>query len=151
MTRIGRVEVCINGTWGTVCDNMWDNTDASVVCRQLGFSPYGLCLYLYKYTKHCFIYLPLIIYAGSVALFRRFSDSVWPTLINDIKCTGSEESIWQCPHVVHQDSLCGDSSVVCQGISTSVLLYQSYMHKVMRYLVHEDHYFRCSNFVLKLF
>ena len=37
----GRVEVCVDGVWGTVCSDLWGTEESSVACRQLGFSQTG--------------------------------------------------------------------------------------------------------------
>lgn len=34
----GRVEICLSGDWGTICDDIWNTVNAEVVCNQLGFN-----------------------------------------------------------------------------------------------------------------
>ena len=34
----GRVEVCVNNRWGTVCDKQWSSAHSKVICRYLGFN-----------------------------------------------------------------------------------------------------------------
>ncbi len=40
----GRIELCLANTWGNVCDDHWGDADATVVCRQLGFSDNGIVI-----------------------------------------------------------------------------------------------------------
>ena len=66
----GRVEICFNNTFGSVCADFWDEVDAQVVCGQLGFVRNGqisfrLCEKIYNYffflllQVHCLIPPPL--------------------------------------------------------------------------------------------
>ena len=40
--REGRVEICINNAWGTICNDLFGHQDARVVCTQMGFSNRGM-------------------------------------------------------------------------------------------------------------
>ena len=72
----GRVEVNYNGEWGTVCDDGWDHTDASVVCRYLGFGSIGTAI-------------------GSA----RFGQGSGSILLDNVTCIGNESKLASCGHL----------------------------------------------------
>ena len=46
----GRVEVCVNRAWGTVCGySKWSSSDAKVICNQIGAQSLGITCYMYTF------------------------------------------------------------------------------------------------------
>ena len=44
----GRVEICLNGLWGTICESGWGASDATVFCRGLGYTGPGMYNYYFS-------------------------------------------------------------------------------------------------------
>ena len=116
----GRVEICINGLWGTVCHGGWDNNDATVVCRQLGF-PVGVSGSGIEYMTTCFLNLHYyhVTFLVTSALYgyrHNFGQGTGPQFLNGLSCTGTESSLLSCSHSGISYNWCGhyyDAGVIC--------------------------------------
>ena len=90
----GRLEIYWNNQWSTVCDDFWDDNDATVICKQLGYS------------------------RGSARVSAYFGEGSGLILLDNVNCNGRESSIFTCSHrnfgehdCVHNE----DAGVVCYG------------------------------------
>ena len=69
----GRVEIFYQGEWGTVCDDIWDLKDATVVCRQLGY--------------------PVATKRALRGAFGQGSGRIW---LDNVACAGTESNLNEC-------------------------------------------------------
>ncbi|XP_027384780.1 putative DMBT1-like protein [Bos indicus x Bos taurus] len=95
----GRVEVLVQDTWGTVCDDLWDLAEAAVVCRQLECGQ--------------------AVAAPTGAHFGAGSGKI---ALDNLQCVGSESHLGQCVHGGEAGHNCGhleDASVICAGADST--------------------------------
>uniref|UniRef100_A0A8C8S624 Scavenger receptor cysteine rich family member with 4 domains n=1 Tax=Pelusios castaneus TaxID=367368 RepID=A0A8C8S624_9SAUR len=91
----GRVEVLFRHTWGTVCDDDWDFTNAQVVCRQMGCGA-----------------------AVAATVLGSFGYGTGPILLDNVDCAGLEADLANCFHLGWGQHNCGhheDAGVICRG------------------------------------
>ena len=122
----GRVEVKYNRQWGTVCDDGWDDTDAGVVCRQLGFGSSGTAIGSAGFGQGSgSLWLDSVTCTGNestlTGTLHRFNTvpTSFPILLDEVRCDGNETNILACPHLRLNKHDCNhgeDVGVICTGL-----------------------------------
>lgn len=91
------MELSYGGRWGTVCDNGWDDIDASVACRTLGFGSSGTAY-------------------GSAYFGQKSGGPIW---LDNVMCTGNERTLARCGHygigITRNCTHAQDAGVTCSG------------------------------------
>ena len=95
----GRVEIYYNGQWGTVCNDGWDDIDASIVCKQLGFGSSGTAI------------LDVLVYGPGTGR----------VLLSNVLCSSSDTTLSSCAHRTVGITACGcdhykDAGVTCNSM-----------------------------------
>ena len=102
----GRVEVCINQAWGSICSSGWNSQDVFVVCKQLGYVIKIMEIYIYQISSYI---------GGEV---KSISSGAGPILMSHLYCNGNEASLLDCSHQSCYVSSCSspDAGATCESI-----------------------------------
>ena len=122
----GRVEICINRAWGTICDTAFSSEDATVICTQLGEHPEGKYLNSNLIIWHTQLYIILFttfyIAATEPAEAQRgafYGEGTGPIFLDKLGCMGAEASLLSCERFsalgLHSCDHSHDASVQCPG------------------------------------
>ena len=110
-SREGNLEICLNNTYGAICDDFWDSLDARVACLQLGFTNGSQILCITETNSNlCFLFLDSQPLTG-------LNISQQSVFFNNVQCGGNEESLLECINSIREQS-CGRSDgagVRCEG------------------------------------
>ena len=113
------MEVYFDGIWWKVCGDDWDERDAIVVCRQLGY-PSALAAYTLTDDR---LSNDVICDNDAVENWSDLgnADCDLEYLMSDLRCTGNETSLVDCRHAGIGRQYCSanqDAAVVCDGKRT---------------------------------
>ena len=107
----GRVELCLNNAWGTICDDGFDERDANVVCRQLGYPDQGR--YGYFHSIMCHLCIKFLHADATPRLAAYFGQGTGSILRQYLLCSGTESRLVDCSNTGSSCSHAEDAGVTC--------------------------------------
>ena len=118
LSVVGRVEYCIGGVWGTVCNWLWSENDAAVVCRQLRLEAIAgnlieVVTYYTLITKYSYIDQKVL----NQRDVPQVSDIRTPIVLDGLECLRNDIRLDECQHFkyVQECSHLDDAGANCSN------------------------------------
>ena len=111
------MEICFDNVYGSICHDLWNEPDARVACRQLGFNITG----------------------ASALINAHFNSSSGPIYLDNVQCMGNESFLVNCSYDTNITDCTHtqDAGVRCQGTVVTYMYVCTYVHCMMDVHVHE--------------
>ena len=120
------MDLCSSGVWAHVCHQSWDTNDARVACRELGLP--SVCMQFIAQdiqitiTMFHFILVPKAL-VGSI-----YGERNGPTIMNNVRCVGDEQSLLDCPHEEVGEFSCNSYDDIVSLVCSDGKFASSFIH-----------------------